>query len=87
VDRDAWDDDEDSGWNDEEDEADSGEEGDETVPCPQCRRPIYEDSERCPHCGRYLSEEDAAGVRKPWWIVLGVLLVLGVLWIWIAGRG
>jgi len=68
---------------DDEDEADGGfDEGDDTVPCPYCRRLIHEDSERCPYCERYMSAEDAPG-RKPWWIVAGaavcLLIVLGWL--------
>ena len=27
---------------------------------PHCKRPIDEDSQRCPHCGNYISEEDVA---------------------------
>jgi hypothetical protein len=44
---------------------------------------LYEDSVRCPHCGMYLSEEDTPS-RKPWWIILGVLICLAVTlyWIW-----
>jgi len=30
-----------------------------TIPCPYCVREIYEDSPRCPHCGQYISGEDA----------------------------
>ena len=64
-----------------------GREGDEdtTIPCPYCRRPIYEDSQRCPHCGNYISEEDAPAARKPWWIIVGALLVLYVVYRLIVG--
>ena len=81
-------------WNgEEEDEAGDADEveetsnGDdeETTPCPYCRRPMYEDSHRCPHCGNYLSEEDAASPRKPWWMIVGVALALYVVYRWIAG--
>ena len=68
----------DNAWDDDEDE-------ETTIPCPYCRRPIYEDSLRCPHCGNYISDEDTAAARKPWWIVLGALLVFYVVYRWIAG--
>ena len=64
-------------WNDEEDDEDS------TVPCPYCRRSIYEDSPRCPSCGNYISEEDIAPAHKAWWIILGVLLALLVVLLWL----
>jgi endogenous inhibitor of DNA gyrase (YacG/DUF329 family) len=75
VDEEEWDDDEDDG----------GENEDATIPCPQCGRPIYEDAERCPYCGEYVSDHDAAPTRKPWWIILGTLLVFYVVYRWIAG--
>jgi uncharacterized paraquat-inducible protein A len=68
---------------DEDDDLDdpdaADDESDETVPCPHCRRPVYEDAERCPACGQYLSREDAPR-RLAWWLVLGVVAgLLGVL--------
>jgi hypothetical protein len=66
-------------WNDDEDDEEP------TVPCPYCGRSIYEDSPRCPYCEHYISEEDITPARKPWWVIVGVLLVfLVVLW-WIVG--
>ncbi len=32
----------------------------ELVPCPYCGKSIYEESERCPECGNYISREDDA---------------------------
>ena len=70
-------------WNDDEDQAEGDE--DTTTLCPYCRRLIYEDSQRCPHCGNYISEEDAPVARKPWWIIVGALLGLYVVYRWIVG--
>ena len=66
-------------------DADDGDDGDEgaTVPCPYCRREIFEDSVRCPHCGEYISDEDAPPGKKPRWIVAGALLCLAAIWLWI----
>lgn len=54
----------------------------ETVACPECRDPVYEDAERCPNCGHYLSREDASR-RRPWWVVAGVLACLATVFWWI----
>lgn len=79
-----WDED-DSDWEDEEEAFDEAEEDEEepTIPCPYCRRQIHEDSPRCPHCEQYVSAEDAPPGRKPWWIILGTLLGLYVVYRWI----
>ena len=39
----------------------------------------------CPHCGNYISDEDTPPARKPWWIIIGVLLVFYIIYRWIAG--
>lgn len=52
------------------------------MPCPHCLAVLHEESERCPACGEYLSEEDAP-LRKPWWFLVGVLLCLAISLYWI----
>ena len=71
MDEDEWDDDEDDGNGDEE-----------TIPCPHCRHPIHEESQRCPYCDDYISEEDAVPAHKPWWIIVGALLAFYVVYRW-----
>jgi hypothetical protein len=51
---------------------------DATEPCPHCRRRIYEHSEFCPYCGKYVSIEDAPG-RVSIWLIAGVALALLVV--------
>jgi hypothetical protein len=75
MDEEAWDDDRDDAEDDEE----------STIPCPYCKRPIHEDSQRCPHCENYISKEDAPAARKPWWIIVGALLSFYVVYRWIVG--
>jgi hypothetical protein len=56
-----------------------------TVPCPHCKREIHEDSQRCPYCEHYISKEDSPAGRRPWWIVVGVIVCLYVVLRWITG--
>jgi hypothetical protein len=74
-------------WDDSDDDWGDNGEGDSddeltTFPCPHCRRQIPEDTPRCPYCENYISEEDAPPMRKPWWIVIGTLLVLYIVYRW-----
>jgi hypothetical protein len=78
----SWDGEE---WEDDDYDCD-GNDDEPTVPCPYCRREIFEDSPRCPHCGQYISAEDSPPGRKPWWIVVGVLLCLAAIWVWFVIR-
>ena len=71
-------------WDDDEDGDEDGDE-DTTIPCPYCRRQIHEESQRCPYCGNYISKEDSVPARKPWWIIIGVIIALYVVYRWIAG--
>ncbi len=75
-DDDLTDDDDDEAWED-----DGGDE-DPTTPCPRCRAPVYDDAERCPRCGSYLSREDDPA-RKPWWVLAGVAACLAMVTWWI----
>jgi len=79
-----WEVDEDEDQDDPEDPDPDveGEDDDPTVPCPHCLRPVFEDAERCPGCGHYLSREDAPG-RHPALLVIGVLVCLVVVLGWV----
>lgn len=74
---DSWDED-DTDWDPDEESNGIG----PTVACRYCRREIYEDAVRCPHCGNYLSQEDAGNEGKPLWIIVGTLLCLGAMLWW-----
>jgi endogenous inhibitor of DNA gyrase (YacG/DUF329 family) len=63
---------------DEPDESDDS----ETVPCPYCAADVYEDAERCPSCGKYISREDAPS-RVPLWVKLTALVCLAVAAGWV----
>ncbi len=66
----------------EEDYADDTE---PTIACPYCGKEILETTPRCPHCERYISEEDMPPRKKSWLIVIGTALCLYVVYRWLAG--
>jgi hypothetical protein len=50
------------------------------VPCPHCRAEIDEESERCPKCGTFISDEDApASGKSPAMMVLLLLALFAAL--------
>ena len=66
---------------DEEESSDEYDAEDTTITCPECQAEIYEDSERCPACGYYLSSSERYGSHKPTWVfVTAVLLLLWMLY-------
>jgi hypothetical protein len=76
----------DDGFDDDDFDADHGDDEDEpTVECPYCGQLIHEEAERCPHCASYISAEDAPPARKPWWIIVGVVVCLYIVYRWIVG--
>lgn len=72
-------------WDDNDpDEYDyeTGDDESETVPCPSCGEPIYEDSEHCPYCGEYVTFSTSAWEGRPlWWIVQGLIGVAAVIFV------
>lgn len=69
------DDDTDENWSDDESDILQTE-------CPYCGESMYEDSPRCPACGRYLSQEDSPRERKPAWILITAVVLLIVMLSW-----
>ena len=74
---DSWDDDDADSGDDDADDDES-----ETVSCPYCHRSIHEDAQRCPYCEQYISSVDAPATRKPWWIIVGVVVCLYIVYRW-----
>jgi endogenous inhibitor of DNA gyrase (YacG/DUF329 family) len=83
------------GWADDRDddshEADyagfdtSAPDDDATAPCPHCGAEIYDDAERCPECGGYVSREEAPPARRPLWVIVGAVICLVIALGWIVG--
>jgi predicted nucleic acid-binding Zn ribbon protein len=74
-------DDSDDDWESSAGDDDSSDEN-PTTPCPFCGESIYDDAERCPACGKYLSLEDAPAGQRPLWIVMGVVACLAIVILW-----
>lgn len=73
-----YDDDADHDYDDYEDDET------ETVPCPNCQTDVYEDAEQCPQCGEYIVHSGASHVWKDrpiWWVVLGGLGILAMIYV------
>jgi hypothetical protein len=76
-------DDDDPDWNDDGEGSDFDiDDAAPTIVCPYCQQEIYEDSECCPHCERYLSEHDLRP-KKSWLIVTGAAVCLYIVYRWI----
>ncbi len=77
---DDWDDEED--WSDDPYGDDS--EDDETVPCPECRRPVSIMTDKCPTCGYWLTDADRQSqpslASNPLWLrITAALIILACL--------
>jgi hypothetical protein len=56
-----------------------------TVPCPYCKREIFEEAQWCPHCENHVSQEDAPPSQRSWfWIVMMLLALAAAFW-WVMG--
>ncbi|WP_158633562.1 hypothetical protein [Tautonia sociabilis] len=75
-----WDDDEEDDLLEPNEEEDDDEESG-VLPCPSCGAEVFEDAERCPHCGDFIvGRRLRAWEGRPWWwIVLGLLGIGAVI--------
>jgi len=65
----------DDGWDEDEDSP-----GQRLSRCPACGYGVYEDVEKCPHCGEYVTLSVSIWQGKPlWWILLGLFGIIGVI--------
>jgi hypothetical protein len=75
----------DEDWYDDEDGLDDEE---ETAPCPECGRPVYAVTDKCPACGYWFSATDRRAMhsseRKPGWLMITAWVVLALFLIPIA---
>lgn len=67
-----------------EDEVDDSWDDDDVdlVACPQCGADVYEEAERCPYCGSYIVRSSSLWQNKPWWwVALGLVGIMAVIWL------
>ncbi len=75
-----WDDNDPDEYDYETSDDDSDFDDSDTVPCPSCGEAVYEDSERCPYCGDYITFSTSPLSGRPtWWIVLGLIGIVAVV--------
>ena len=68
-------------WDMEDDEDDDDDGETCVLPGPACGAEVYEDAERCPHCGEYIVRRLQNWEGRPWWwVVLGLLGIGAVIW-------
>jgi hypothetical protein len=67
-------------WNDaaDDEDPDEGEFDDEpdTMPCPSCGAEIFDDVDRCPVCGEYITADTS--MNPVWWWTAVIVLLLMV---------
>jgi predicted RNA-binding Zn-ribbon protein involved in translation (DUF1610 family) len=66
----------------DQDDDDSDGASTDTIDCPSCGREVYEQAERCPNCGSYISRDAAVRRRPPLWIIAGVVICLLIVIVW-----
>lgn len=54
--------------------------------CPYCRKMIHDDTVQCPHCGNYISAEDAPRKPLPRWFLVGLVLAGACVLTWVLLR-
>ena len=54
----------------------------EPIPCPHCNEFVHPDSPYCPYCEQYITAEAGHRRRKPWWIIIGILVTLTIAIMW-----
>ncbi|MGB9626706.1 MAG: zinc ribbon domain-containing protein [Phycisphaerae bacterium] len=75
----------DDDWSEQEDfDDDSADAESDEYPCPACGRSIYDDAEKCPYCGEWITPPGTAETRsRSWfWPILVALLVVVILMAW-----
>jgi hypothetical protein len=69
-----------------DDDLDVGGGDSETVPCPECGKPVYEQADRCPNCGNFIIAGNPTQRQPRWVLVVAILMIFVVLVVWALSR-
>jgi predicted nucleic acid-binding Zn ribbon protein len=52
--------------------------------CPKCRASVTEDTQKCPHCGDWITpvERSSTGPRRIVYVAIVLFMVAMILWMW-----
>jgi predicted nucleic acid-binding Zn ribbon protein len=63
-----------------EDELDDDESDADLLICPECTRPVHEDTQQCPFCGNWITPEYPRSRGKSLiWLVAAAIVILSML--------
>ena len=67
---------------DEDDGDDDDTDGESpTRECPRCGADVYEDAEQCPQCQAWITADTSPwSGRSSWWVILGLLGTVALIW-------
>jgi len=70
-------------WPDEHDLVDADEPAE--VRCPSCGAEVFEDCQKCPHCGEWIVAAARAGRggRGRLWLIAAIVLIVVILVVWV----
>ena len=51
----------------------------DTLPCPSCGCEVYEDADRCPACGEYISPRWAQTSNQSTWLLAAAVIAIAAI--------
>jgi hypothetical protein len=69
-----------------DDDLDVGGDDSETLPCPECGKPVYEQADRCPICGSFIIGGNPTQRQPRWVLVVVIVMILVVLVVWVLSQ-
>ncbi len=82
--------DRDDDYGDFDEGLDDADEEEQIFACPECGGDVYDDAERCPGCGHWVTDADRfgrAGEGAAWVKWVAVVLIVVVIVVWVVAGG